>query len=90
MVKKRVSVESVRKNPENIVLNVVAWDTVKVEGKDQEVPLGEKTLTFQDGTKPEAMLATIREAGEQIQEAADQAKNIRTELNELLQEKVTK
>ncbi|GAI84029.1 unnamed protein product, partial [marine sediment metagenome] len=46
MVKKRVSVESVRNSPEQISIVVVAWDKQKVEGKMQDVPLGEKALTF--------------------------------------------
>ncbi|GAI92464.1 unnamed protein product, partial [marine sediment metagenome] len=86
MVKKRISVESVRNSPESIQLIVVAWDKQKVEGKMQDVPLGEKATTFPGGTKPADMLDKIREAGEQIEEAAAQAKEIRTELNQLLQE----
>lgn len=86
MVKHRVSVESVRNSPERVDLIVVAWDKQLVEGQEQEVPLGEKALAFPPGTKPRDMLDAIREAGEQIEEAADQAKEIRTELNELLQE----
>ena len=86
---KRVSVESVRNSPESIQLLVVAWDTQKIEGKDQEVPMGEKSLTFPGGTKPKDMLEKIREAGEQIEETAANAKEIRTELNELLQEEVS-
>lgn len=87
MTKKRVSVESVKNSPERVDLLVVAWDTQKVEGESQEVPLGEKALSFPGGTKPADMLDAIKEAGEHIEEAADQAKNIRAELNELLQKK---
>jgi len=87
MSKKRISVESVRNSPESIQLMVVAWDKQKVEGELQDVPLGEKSLTFPGGTKPADMLDSIREAGKQIEGAADQAKEIRTELNKLLQEK---
>ncbi len=85
---KRISVESCRNSPESIQLMVVAWDEQEVEGKPQEVPLGEKALTFPGGTKPKDMLDTIREAGEQIEEAAANAKEIRTELNALLLEEV--
>ena len=88
MSKKRISVESCRNSPERIDLMVVAWDEQEVEGKAQEVPLGEKALAFPAGTKPKDMLEKIREAGEQIEEAAANAKEIRTELNELLQKKV--
>ncbi len=84
-MKKRVSVESVRNSPESIQLMVVAWDKQLVEGKQQEVPLGERALTFPGGTKPADMLDSIREAGEQIEEAANQAKEIREELNKELQ-----
>ena len=85
---KRVSVESCRNSPEQVDLLVVAWDKQIVEGKEQEVPLGEKSLSFPGGTKPADMLDAIREAGKQIEEAADQAKEIRTELNKLLKEEV--
>ena len=85
---KRVSVESVSNGPEQISIMVVAWDKKLVEGKEQEAPLGEKALTFPSGTKPTDMLDAIREAGEQIEEVANQAKEIRTELNQLLQEDV--
>uniref|UniRef100_A0A6M3XZ86 Uncharacterized protein n=1 Tax=viral metagenome TaxID=1070528 RepID=A0A6M3XZ86_9ZZZZ len=90
MVKKRVSVESVRNSPDQVQLLVVAWDTRGVEGKEQEVPLGEKALTFPGGTRPADMLDAIREAGEQIEETAARAKEIRAELNRLLQEKPKK
>lgn len=86
MGKARLSVESVRNSPEQVQLMVVAWDKQKVEGKEQDVPLGEKALAFPGGTKPAGMLEDIRKAGEQIEEAAAQAKDIRTELNKLLQE----
>ena len=90
MGKKRISVESVRNSPEQVNIMVVAWDKQMVEGKEQEIPLGEKSLTFRGGTKPADMLDAIREAGEQIEEAAAQAKEIRTELNKLLQEEPRK
>ncbi|MBA7481126.1 hypothetical protein ES707_16596 [subsurface metagenome] len=90
MDKKRISVESVKNSPDRVDLLVVAWDKQVVEGKPQEVPLGEKALSFPGGTKPADMLDFIREAGEQIEEAANQAKEIRTELNQLLQEEATK
>jgi len=85
---KRVSVESVRNSPERVDVLVVAWDKQMVENKEQEVPLGEKSLSFPGGTKPADMIDAIKEAGEQIEEAANQAKETRTELNKLLQEKV--
>lgn len=85
---KRVSVESCKNSPERVDLLVVAWDKQMVEGQEQELPLGEKALSFPGGTKPADMLDAIREAGEQIEEAANQAKEIRTELNQLLQEEV--
>ena len=85
-MKKRVSVESVRNGPERIDIIVVAWGKQTVEGKEQEVPLGEKALSFPSGTKPKDMLTAIKEARDQIQEAADQAKTVRSELNKLLQE----
>lgn len=87
---KRVSVESVKNSPERVDILVVAWDKKKVEGKMQEVPLGEKSLSFPGGTKPKDMLKSIREAGVQIEEAATQAKEIRTELNKELSEEVSK
>ena len=89
-MKSRISVESVRNGPERVDINVVAWDKQMVEGKEQEVPLGEKPLSFPGGTKPADMLDAIREAGEQIEAAAAQAKETRTELNKLLQEEVKK
>ena len=85
---KRVSVESCRNSPEQVQLMVVAWDTQLVEGKAQEIPLGEKSLSFPGGTKPADMLDAIREAGKQIEEAAAQAKEIREELNKELQAEV--
>lgn len=90
MGKKRVSVESVRNSPERVDVLVTAWDKQKIEGKLQEVPLGEKAISFPSGTRPADMLNSIREAGEQIEEAANQAKEIRTELNQLLQEEAPK
>jgi len=90
MTKHRVSVEKVRNSPDRVDLLVVAWDKQEVEGKEQEVPLGEKALSFPSGTKPADMLDSIREAGEQIEEAANQAKEIRAELNKALQEEATK
>ena len=84
----RVSVESCRNGPERIDLVVVAWDKQLVEGKETEVSLGETTLSFAGGTKPADMLDTIRKAGEQIEEAAAKAKEIRDELNKELQEAV--
>lgn len=89
MGNKRVSVESCKNGPDRIDLLVVAWDKQEVEGQEQEVPLGEKALSFPGGTKPRDMLDAIKEAGEQIEEAANQAKETRTELNKLLQEEVT-
>ena len=89
MVKKRVSVESCRAGSEAIQLNVVAWEMQLIEGKDQEVPIGEMSLSFPPGTKPVDMLDRVREAGEQIAEAATNAKEIREELNKELQEEVT-
>jgi len=86
MGKARLSVESTKNSPERVDILVVAWDKQLVEGQEQEVPLGEKALSFPGGTKPRDMLDAIREAGEQIEEAAAQAKEIRTELNQLLQE----
>ena len=88
MGKARVSVESCKNSPERVDVLVTAWDKQMVEGKPQEVPLGEKALSFPGGTRPADMLDSIREAGEQIEEAAAQAKEIRTELNQLLQEEV--
>lgn len=89
MGNKKVSVESVKNSPERVDILVVAWDK-KMEGKEEvEFPLGEKALSFPFGTKPSDMLDAIREAGEQIEEAAAQAKEIRTELNQLLQEEPT-
>ena len=85
---KRVSVESVKNSPERVDVLIVAWDKQIVEGKEQEVPLGEKALSFPGGTKPVDMLDKIREAGKQIEEAATQAKEIREELNKELQEEV--
>lgn len=85
MSKSRISVESVRNNPERVDILVVAWSKQLVEGKEQEVPLGEKSLSFPSGTKPLDMLDKIKEAGEQIKEAANQAKETRVELNKLLQ-----
>ncbi len=83
---KRVSVESCKNSPDRVDILVVAWDK-KMEGKEEvEFPLGEKSLSFPGGTKPRDMLDSIREAGEQIEEAANQAKETRTELNKLLQE----
>lgn len=87
-MKHRISVESVKNSPERVDVLVVAWDKQMVEGQEQEVPLGEKALSFPGGTKPADMLDGIKEAGEQIEEAASQAKEIRTELNQLLQEEV--
>jgi len=87
MSKTRISVESVRNGPEKVELVVVAWDTQEVEGKPQEVALGEKVLAFKSGTKAADMLADIREAGRQIEEASEQAKEIRAELNQRLQVK---
>ncbi len=83
---RRVSVESCKNGPERIDLLVVAFDKQLVEGKEQEITLGEKALSFPGGTKPADMLDTIREAGEQIEEAAANAKEIREELNRELQE----
>lgn len=90
MGKARVSVESVKNSPDRVDVLVVAWGKQMVEGKEQEFPLGEKPLSFLGGTKPRDMLNAIREAGEQIEEVAAQAKETRTELNQLLQEKPTK
>jgi len=90
MPKTRVSVESCRSSQEQIQLMVVAWGKQMVNGKQQEVPLGEKSLSFPGDTKPADMLDAIREAGEQIEEAANQAKGIREELNKLLEKKVPK
>lgn len=86
MAKTRISVESVRNSPDRVQVLVVAWDKQLVEGKEQEVPLGEKSLTFPGGTKPRDMLDSIKEARVQIEEAASEAKEIRIELNELLAE----
>lgn len=88
MSKKRISVESVRSSPEQVQLMVVAWDKQVVEGEEQEVPLGEKSLSFPGGTKPNKMLKAIREAGAEIEAVANQAKEIRKELNELLEKEV--
>lgn len=89
-MKYRVSVESCKNSPERVAILVVAWDKRK-EGKETvEFPLGEKSLSFPGGTKPVDMLAAIREAGKQIEEAATQAKEIRTELNKELQKGVPK
>ncbi len=85
---KRVSVESVKNGPERIDILVVAWDKQMVEGKPQEVPLGEKSISFPGGTKPADMLDSIKEAAKQIEESANQAKETRTELNKLLEEEV--
>lgn len=85
MEKKRVSVASVTNGPDRIDLLVVAWDTLEVEGREQEVPLGEKSVSFPAGTKPADMIDAIKEAGEQIEEVAAQAKEIRTDVNRLLQ-----
>ena len=85
MENKRVSVESVRNSPERVDVLVVAWDKQLIEGQEQEVPLGEKALSFPAGTKPADMLDKIREAREQIEEAAARAKEIREELNRELQ-----
>lgn len=88
MSTKRVSVESVKNSPERVDVLVVAWDK-RMEGKEEiEFPLGEKALSFPGGTKPSDMLDKIREAGEQIEEAATQAKEIREELNKELSEEV--
>ena len=85
---KRVSVESCKNSPERIDIIVVAWDKRMEDDKEVEFPLGEKTLSFPGGTKPSDMLDKIREAGEQIEEAAAQAKEIREELNKELSEEV--
>lgn len=90
MGKKRVSVENVRNSPDQVRVLVVAWDKQMVEGKEQEVPLGEKSISFPGGTKPRDMLDSIREARKQIEEAASQAKEIRAELNQLLLEEGVK
>jgi len=90
MSKYRISVESCKNSPDRVDILVVAWDKKVVEDQEQEVPLGEKALTFPGGTKPKDMLDAIKEAGEQIEEAANQAKEIRTELNQLLQKKASK
>jgi len=88
MGNKRVSVESVKNSPERVDVLVMAWDK-RLEGeKEVEFPLGEKALSFPGGTKPTDMLSAIREAGVQIEEVANQAKEIRTELNKELQEEV--
>jgi len=87
-MKRRVSVESCRSGPEVIQLMVSVFETQKVEGQDQEVPIGEMSLSFPAGTKPADMLDKIRDAGKQIEAAADEAKATRAELNKLLKEKV--
>ena len=89
-MKSRISVESVKNGPDRIDINVVAWGKLMEEGKEIEVPLGEKPLSFPGGTKPSDMLDAIREAGEQIEASANQAKEIRAELNRKLQEEVPK
>lgn len=87
-MKKTVSVENVRNSPERIDILIVAWGTQLIEGKDQEVALGEESLSFPGGTKPADMISAIRESEGRIRERAAQAKEIREELNRELQEEV--
>jgi len=88
MGERRISVESVTQNPEKVDILVVVWEKQMVEGVEKEVVIGEKALTFPGGTEAKDMLPAIEEAGEQVQEAASQAKKIRTDLNQLLQEEI--
>ena len=85
-MKNRVSVESVKEGPDRIDVLIVAWGKQKVEGKDQEVPLGEKAMSFPAGTSKADIVKAIKEAAVEIEQAAAHAKATRTELNKLLKE----
>jgi len=87
---KRTSIESCKSSPEKIDLLVVVWDKRVIDGEERDIPLGEQSLSFSSDTKPKDMIAIIKDAGKDIEDAATQAKDIRAELNKLLDKKDAK
>jgi len=84
MVKRRVSVEGVRSSPQEHNVHVVVYEEQTVDGKPQEVPIGERFITIKADTIVSAILPQIRKAEREIVELAEKARNLRQELNELL------
>lgn len=85
-MKKRVEVSSVVEGPQRIDMMIVAYETREVEGKEEEIPIGENALSFPKGTKPKDMVKPIREAAKAIEDAAAEAKKTREDVNKLLNE----
>ena len=86
MSNRRVSVEGLSNSDTIIAANVVVFEEREVEGQMQEVPLGEAQLSFPIDMSEEDMIERIKEAGKQIEERSDAAKELRAKLNEKLAE----
>ena len=85
MGKKRISIEHISHNPEVTHALVVVWEQQKVEGKMQEQPIGEDSISFPTSLTPEEIIVKVKETAKQIISQNAEAKAIRTKLNKLLQ-----
>lgn len=85
MGKKRISIESIRRNPETTTALVVVWEKQKVEGETQEVPIGEQTVSYPSSLSNEEALIKIKQAAKEIVAIAHEAKTTREQLNKLLE-----
>ena len=88
-MEKRISVESVSVGPEETRALVVAWETQKVGEEDQEAPLGEETITYDNKLPKTKVIALIKASAKRIEAKAKEAKDTREELNKLLSKEVT-
>lgn len=85
MPKRRTSVERVINDGRKLVARVVVFESQKIEGEMQEIPIGEQQLTFALTTTEDEMLPRIKAAARDIEALADKAKDTRAKLNKLLE-----
>lgn len=88
MGKKRISVESVRRNLDTTQATVVVWEKQKVEGETQEVPVGEKSIQFSNNLPDKEIITLIAQAARDIVAIATEAKTMRERLNKALEKEI--
>lgn len=82
---RRTEVSGVAIGDTRVNLHVTVYETAMVEGKEQEVAIGEKFVEADTKASIAELQAVVVDAGKQVEERADLAKTTREALNAALQ-----
>lgn len=90
MVKRRISVESIRCNPESTQALVVVLEQRQEGGETVEAPIGEKSIEFPSSLTQGEIIPRVKQAAQEIVNLAESARSLRAKINKELEKEELK